>query len=362
MAYEIDFLAIGEESRSGDAITLRFGDLNGPREAQTVVVVDGGFTDDGVKVIKHLAEYYHTDRADIVVSTHPDGDHAAGLAVVLNELSVGALWMHQPWNHTDDIAKLFKDGRVTDTSVAETIRKALDDARDLEKIALRKGIPIVEPFVGSSNATGELTVVGPSIEFYESLLPQFLCTPEPKESVSFLRKIAAGVGTLVEAVAETLTIETLTDDGDETSAENESSVVLRLNCDAAVILLTGDVGRTGLGLATDVLEYQGFTADALRFIQVPHHGSKRNVGPTVLDRLLGPKRSDAAKVRTGFVSVAKDGAPKHPAKKVINAFLRRGTPVHATQGQQKWHHSADAPVRENWVASTPLPFYDEVDE
>ena len=68
MAYEIDFLAIGEESRSGDAITLRFGDLNGPREAQTVVVVDGGFTDDGVKVIKHLAEYYHTDRADIVVA------------------------------------------------------------------------------------------------------------------------------------------------------------------------------------------------------------------------------------------------------------------------------------------------------
>ncbi|MBF4307570.1 MBL fold metallo-hydrolase, partial [Vibrio anguillarum] len=43
MGYEIDFLGVGEESKSGDAIALRYGNLHGHRDEQTVVVIDGGF-------------------------------------------------------------------------------------------------------------------------------------------------------------------------------------------------------------------------------------------------------------------------------------------------------------------------------
>jgi hypothetical protein len=45
--YEIDFLPVGDGARSGDAIALRYGNLEGTRAEQTVVVIDGGFTDDG---------------------------------------------------------------------------------------------------------------------------------------------------------------------------------------------------------------------------------------------------------------------------------------------------------------------------
>ena len=47
MGYEIDFLPVGDGARSGDAIALRYGNLEGTRAEQTVVVIDGGFTDDG---------------------------------------------------------------------------------------------------------------------------------------------------------------------------------------------------------------------------------------------------------------------------------------------------------------------------
>ena len=110
MGYEIDFLPVGNGEKSGDAIALRFGNLRGSREEQTVVVVDGGFKDSGEKLINHIKTYYDTDRVDIVVSTHPDDDHTNGLIVVLEELDVGCLWMHLPWNHTDDINRMFKDG------------------------------------------------------------------------------------------------------------------------------------------------------------------------------------------------------------------------------------------------------------
>jgi len=80
----------------------------------------------------------------------------------------------------------------------------------------------------------------------------------------------------------------------------------------------------------------------------------------ILNRLIGPRLEADVKTKTAFVSAAPDGAPKHPSKKVTNAFRRRGAPVHATPGDTKTHHR-DAPDR-GWTASTPLPFYNQVDE
>ena len=111
----------------------------------------------------------------------------------------------------------------------------------------------------------------------------------------------------------------------------------------------------------DYLDSIGFDCSKIRFVQVPHHGSQRNVGPTILNRLLGPKLQAEANLRTGFVSVAKCDDPKHPSKKVMNAFRRRGVPVHATAGMGKRHHF-QAPDRVGWSASVPLPFYSEVEE
>ena len=113
MAYEIDYIPVGDGEKSGDAISLRFGNLSGSREEQTIVVIDGGFQESGEKLVQHLKDYYSTSTVDLVISAHPDEDHASGLLVVLEKCKVGALLMHKPWEHAEDIKNLFKDGRIT---------------------------------------------------------------------------------------------------------------------------------------------------------------------------------------------------------------------------------------------------------
>jgi len=255
IGYEVDFLPVGKGESSGDAIALRFGYLLEQPPRQRVVIIDGGFQASGEALVKHVKKYYKTSRVDLVVSTHPDTDHVNGLEVVLEELSVGCLWMHLPWNHTDDIAGMFRDGRVTDNSVREALRRSLDAARNLENLAKKKRIHIIEPFAGvrDDSGFGCVLVIGPAETFYEDLLPDFRGTPEPKGSISLLAKAILEARQFVSKVAESLHYETLDDSG-ETSAENNSSVILLVVVDGHYLLFTGDAGIPALTAAADLLE------------------------------------------------------------------------------------------------------------
>ena len=353
MAFEIDFMPVGHGERSGDAIAFRLGNINGQRNEQFVGIVDGGFTDTGENLVNHVRKWFNTDIVDLAVSTHPDEDHSSGLVNVVENLKVNALWMHQPWNHTQDIARMFRSGRVTDMSVRDAIRRSLDAAMTLEKTAQARGIPIIEPFTGTSVAD-KVYVIGPTRPYYESLLPDFRSTPESKAQPSIIQRVAAAV----KNVAEDWNIETLSDECD-TTAENNSSVILAVNAsESEWWLLTGDAGEPALNGALDYLDSKNFSALRFKFVQIPHHGSHHNVGPTLLHRILGPKLAEDKKTRTAFVSASND-APKHPSKKVTNAFRRRGAYPYATNGQTI-HHSNGGPDR-GWSKLDPLPFYTETE-
>ncbi len=66
--------------------------------------------------------------------------------------------------------------------------------------------------------------------------------------------------------------------------------------------------------------------------------------------------------KTAFISAAKQGAPKHPSKRVINAATRRGAKVFVTEGDSHCYHSTDVAVRPGWVNLTPQPFHSTHDE
>jgi beta-lactamase superfamily II metal-dependent hydrolase len=358
VGYEIDFLPVGDGSRSGDAIVLRYGNLHGPRSEQTVIVVDGGFTDDGEALVDHIKQYYGTEVVDIVVSTHPDQDHVCGLKVVLEKLAVKELWMHRPWLHSQTLASLrsqaFKSAQLSDK-----VEKSLQGESELEDLATALGIPIIEPFAGVGTADGAFVVLGPTEEYYDELIAE----------IQGNHTVAASLGAFLKAAADAIRgwlfedheTETLTDSG-STSPQNNSSAICMLAVDDHYALLTADAGIPALEGVADRLEAAGFVPGQLNFIQVPHHGSRRNVGPAVLDRLLGPTgKLPEESVGTAVVSAAPEGEPKHPHKRVMNAFTRRGYPVHGTQGITKWHHH-DAPGRSNFSTSTPFPFYDKVED
>jgi hypothetical protein len=359
MGFEIDYLPVGGGGKSGDAIAMRFGNLlpNPPYPDfypstidQTVVVVDGGYQEVGPELVKHIRDYYYTytDRVDLAVSTHPDADHVNGLRTVLEELDVRELFLHRPWLH------------VPQPSRRATLRRSLDGAHQLEELAIARGIPVTEPFEGETRFNGALTVVGPSRPYYESLIPGFRCLAPPQPVGSALRHALDRVAELASRAAESLDIETLDDSG-TTSAENLSGVILHLALDGQRLLLTADTGMPALTLAADYMDRHGLARAPLNFVQVPHHGSKRNVGPTILDRLLGPKNTQPPGSSAAVVSAAPDGAPKHPAKKVTNAFIRRGAHVAVTRGKPICFNHA-SPHRPNWGPVAPEPFHQQVED
>ncbi len=161
--------------RSGDAIWVRYGTLGDYK----VMIYDGGTKESGEQLVKHVREHYGTSHVDYVVCSHPDGDHTSGPSGVLENLTVDQLWMHRPWEYSDVIREYFKDGRITENSLAEHLKRKMAAAHALEKLVLTKGIPIFEPFQGSQ--IGAFHVMSPSKEWYvHTLIPDFAKSPEKK--------------------------------------------------------------------------------------------------------------------------------------------------------------------------------------
>ena len=352
MGYEVDYLPVGDRGRSGDAIALRFGNLSGQREEQFVTVIDGGFRESGEKLVNHIDRYYNTDKVDLVVSTHPDFDHAFGLRTVLKELHVRELAMHLPWKHTDDIENLYKDNRITASGLEERLEESLQHARDLETLAIQKGIPIVEPFQGTTRARGAIQVLGPSKNYYKTLLTDFRSMPEPKSSLGISKSLQMVTEEAVKWLQDFCDLDSdlLNDDKDTTSAENNTSTIILFNLDDRKLLFTGDAGKTALLKAIAYADEHEISLTKMRFLDVPHHGSKHNLNSKIL------KRMNAA---TAYISASGNNG-KHPAKKVTNALQKHGSRVFVNR-KSKLRHSFNAPDR-GWVVASPEKFHDYVEE
>jgi beta-lactamase superfamily II metal-dependent hydrolase len=356
VGWEIDFLAVGKESKGGDAIALRWGNLFGGPAEQTVVVIDGGYKDCGTELANLIHTRYGTNHVDIVISTHPDHDHVTGLETLLEEMSVGQLWMHQPWKHSQTV-ELARSSAFKSMALDEKVELSLKEASDLETIANRKGIPIVEPFTGTQSPDGALTILGPSIPFYEEQLASIRPTSVLGSLAASLREGLTKAHDLI--VHETLTRETLTDGG-TTSPQNNSSAIALLQVDGQRLLFTGDAGMPALDPVIDLLHSAGLTAGTLNCVQIPHHGSRKNVGPTVLDRLLNPNPTEDRLGVALLSAPAKNPENRHPSLKVINAFRRRGYHVFGTHGRNM-HHSFNAPTRQDYSSMQAHPLYAQVE-
>lgn len=272
--------------------------------------------------------------------------------------------MHRPWEYSADIRQYFKDGRITDESLAVRLQDKMAAAYALEELALKKEIPLHEPFQGAK--IGAFYVMSPDSNWYvHTLIPDFAKSPEKKQAaevdVDFIKSLFASVKDAAAGVAESLGYETLREDV-STSAENESSVVLFGVIAERGILLTGDAGVQALTATANYAEANSVSLpEYVKFAQVPHHGSRNNVSPSVLDRLIGPKIYNwpGAPRLTTFVSAAKD-SEIHPRKMVINGFLRRGASVMTTKGQSICHHH-NMGARDGWDAIESLHFSEEVE-
>lgn len=353
-AYEIDFLRVGEGN--GDAIVIRYAENAG--DSFYLHVVDGGFTDTGDAIISHIESHYGKGLTiGHVVLTHADNDHACGLIKILEHFNVYKVWMNRPWLYVDYVLDKF-DPRFGREGLIQRMRYMHPYLVEMEKIAERKGINIGDPFQGQD--IGPFKVLAPSPLRYVQLIPDLDKTPPSWADVQPPSGgyIADAFRSAAQKVLERLDFETLDNNPPPTSASNESSVVQLGTFGNSHILLTGDVGPEGLDEAAAYAQSLGIPG-RLKLMQVPHHGSRRNVTPHVLDRWLGDYPAEFRGTAIASVGIGKAG--EFPRKRVSNAFRRRGYPVSITE--KEWFCSYEGyPTRIGSETPNTIPFSPEVED
>jgi beta-lactamase superfamily II metal-dependent hydrolase len=354
MTYEVDFLPVGDSS--GDAIVIRYGS---DKDGFWLHVVDGGLTDTAKTIIDHIEKYYPGYWINHMVLSHADNDHACGLIGVLERFEVKNLWMNRPWLYAREVLQDFH-GNFTLEGLIADIRARHPYLVELERIATKKGTQIHEVFQGAQ--IGRFRVLAPSRQRYINLIPDFEKTPTSYRMENAAPKQFGLLRSLAEAAKKWLDekwdVETLSENPQPpTSASNESCIVQYADLENGnTVLLTADVGPVGLAEAAKFRDALGLPPP--KFVQVPHHGSRHNVTPWVLDQWLGPRKPPASEVGLAYCSVGAN-ATDYPRGQVKNAFIRRGYPVYANRTITISHYCG--PGHPGLRPITPEPFASTVE-
>jgi beta-lactamase superfamily II metal-dependent hydrolase len=340
--FEIDFLSVGEGARSGDAIAMRFTRPDNGQLAH--VIIDAGFKQSGEDLVTHITRAYGVEAVDLVILTHPDGDHIGGMGVVLESLRVGALAVHDLAGHGG--AGL----------------KAASATSELIALARREGTGVFEPFQGM-NAFGEaLLVAGPSQPFYEALVAEEVTAERTgtrrQAHKSTLREAAAR---LYARVLAQFPLETDFDDAGGTESRNNTSAIVDLRLGQYRFLFTGDAGVPAIDGALDYLDARGRSDRYPILVQIPHHGSRHNGSRVLIERMVGPRGSDHRGL--AYVSISEQAAkdPRYPSPRITNAFGRRGYEVAATAGTSIFY-VGDGASRTGTPLTTLPPLDESIDE
>lgn len=359
MNYELEFISINEDSCDADAICMRFFDKE--RGRYIIGVYDGGTQKYGNALVSHLTKYYFQNTKnptiDFIVCSHTDQDHASGLCELFDHFHVGALIVNRPWLYIDDIFDKVTDGRITKSSLENRLKQAYPYVSALEEKALKNNTPIYEGFQGTT-IYKQLKILSPTKEFYKSLLVESSKTPLSENSVaqdSFFTRILNEAKTTLESWTNELLREKVS-----TSPENEASIVLLGDMVEEQFLLTGDAGIRALRQSIDYASKTGIDIRRIKVHQIPHHGGRHNVSPSILDALLGKKIvKGTTPTKYAFVSVGK--GTNHPQKMVTNAYMRRGAKVYEARTHTVRHQNGMT-SRSGWTTTTPIAFSEKVED
>lgn len=364
MKYELDFIGINEETKDADAIGIHWIE----NDVHTIGVYDGGFSAHGEALKETIEKYYFTESKkdiDFVICSHSDQDHVSGIKKILEENTVKKLYMNRPWNYIDELYENVNDGRITKKSLEERLKKNYKFVNEIEEIAEENGVEICDAFEGTV-IEDRLTVLHPSEEMYISLIAEsnkndFLDNAINKSNSEIFSSIREAIKKVYNWITETWSSESLRENV-STSAENETSIIVCGDMDDEKFMLVGDAGIRALNAANDYYSSltNGTLKDDVDIYQIPHHGGRHNVSPSVLNSIIGDIVDEGTTAtKTAFVCAGKNS--DHPLKMVVNAFIRRGVKVHVASGHTINHHKG-IDSRSGWTTSIKESFSSNVED
>lgn len=351
MALEIDLLAVGDGTKSGDAILIRYGDLDSGGRNQTVILIDGGYKNTARDIKRILEDYYRCKNSDgkyvidLMILSHPDLDHVGGLVELSKdpEIEICGLLMQKPWEVVDP--EDFKDGRITHKSLENRLRKSFKQAAELyDNVPKAKHLDTTPRCFTLNGA--KFKILGPFDEFYRKMLLACPKTPdakviEGKAQKIFCQKIEE------EDFIEGQKIEWNYDES--TSEINETSLIILFEYEGHKVLLTGDAGKEALEEAIDTAQNNKIDLTDIDIIKLPHHGSRKNVTPEIMDQLGGEGTRC-------YISCAEGDEGHHPSKRLVNMLNQKGFRVLTTIGGDLYK-GFNAPYREEYGPAIRLDYY-----
>lgn len=344
MQYEIDFIGV-PDADSADAIAFRWIKDDG---TVGIGIYDGGTTKYAEALCELLDTYYFEDSEEIddkvidfVICSHSDQDHCAGLQLIIENYNVQQLYLNIPWKYSKTLLQHAIYSQTTEESLVKNLKNKYPYVDALEKAAKKRNMAI-------------------SSCFQDTVIHKYFCVLAPKKS-EFINNIINSDKTNLLESKESIFYASQTDefqyetweneklpDFNETSYENESSVILLGLDEEKSFLLTGDAGINDL---TSALNFSVENKVTLRkhiyLYQLPHHGGGKNINPYVLNRLVGPiqpKNQFISKI--GIASAGTKG--HHPYKIALNAFTRRGVSVYVTRGSNLHYSNCNFSERNNY--------------
>ena len=270
--------------------------------------------------------------------------------------------MNIPWNYIDDIWDNINDRRISKESLEKRLKDDYPYVAEIEKLAKEKGIEIIEGFE-DKQINENLKILSPSKEFFIELLKKskktkYLDESDYKSNI-YTESAKNILSKFTNWIKELWGKDSLKEDV-ETSEENEMSIVLLGDMEENKFLLTGDVGLKGLEKAIEKGNKIGIPLTEVNFYQIPHHGSRHNLSPSIMNKMVGNIVSEGIKLKkVAYASVAYES--DYPRKAVVNAFIRRGVQVYKTSGYTL-NRSFLMPKREGWSSIPELPFSEKVED
>ncbi len=355
MAFEIDLLPVGSEKKSGDCIAMRYGDLVKGKEKQTVIIVDGGYAGTWKDTLKpFLRKYYNCEingklHIDLVVLSHPDLDHVSGLVEMAkdDEVEIGMIMMHRPWKELSP--SWFRDGRITKNSLKDRLGDAFEKAKELADETLNISQTKLEVGTYTFNKAS-ITILGPTSKFYKTCIANCEKTPQQANNVENLPQSQGGKGAI--AFEPYVKGKIKWDDSESTSPINESSLIFLFEYEGTKVLFTGDVGKEGLSKAIKYAHDNNIKLNDCSIIKMPHHGSRKNVNPAIMDAFVGS--------RVLYYSCASDDLGHHPSQRLINLMNEKKFKQFSTSGSAL-HYGKNAPDR-GWETASVFVSSDKIEK
>ena len=244
-----------------------------------IVFIDGGYTQDGKNAIQlyqnYIQPYVPSNVERVIINTHLHQDHLEGLSEILTHFGKGitAIYFNNPRKYFEQskFVLLEEVNRAFgNTSKAiKQIYESLHDVDNFSTLSRRLGVPCFPAFSSSSLGHNYFSFLGPSEEFYVSKLAYF------SDAASLIKIATANIPeSIVNEVVEGRNPCEVVDEVNDDSAENITSILTQfVDSSNRRWLFTSDAGVDSF----EDSRARGFNLSNFHFVQLPHHGSRRNM-------------------------------------------------------------------------------------